>query len=154
MTAHLGPAANAFVDGQLDHRQRDEVSAHLVHCRPCRDDIEGLRALKGSLRIGWPDLPADLSLRLLAAEPQEEPVPEQRRHPRSPSRARRTALGGALVVLGVGATLGLAGPPPSGPGPRIDPASTRFVIDHAETAGEVPSVEPALVAVLFAGAQR
>jgi anti-sigma factor RsiW len=146
MTAHLGPAATAFVDGQLDHRQRDEVIAHLLHCPGCKDEVDGLRALKGSLRAGGPDIPLDLSLRLLAAVPQL-PVPQQRRSARQHRRVRRTAVGGALVALGIGGSLGLAGPPPAGPAPRVDPTSTRFVMDHAATAGEVPFTEPEVVTI-------
>lgn len=146
MTAHLGPAATAFVDGQLDHRQRDEVLTHLLHCAPCRSEVDGLRALKSTLR-GAPEIPLHLSLRLLATVPVVAgPVPRQRARRRSP-RVRRTAVGGALVVLGIGGSLGLAGPPPAGPAPRVDPSSERFVIDHVNTAGEVPFTEPKITTV-------
>lgn len=153
MTAHLGPAATAFVDGQLDHRQRDEVMAHLLHCQSCKAEVGALRTVKGSLRAARPDVPADLGLRLLASMPRDALVPQQR-PARRPSRVRRTAVGGVLVALGIGGSFGLAGPPPSGPAPRVDPASTRFVIDHAETAGEVPFIAPEIVAVSSTGGSR
>lgn len=153
MSAHLGPAATAFVDGQLDHRQRDEVLAHLLHCLPCRDEVEGLRALKSSLHRA-PEIPLDLSLRLLAAVPHVAGPPVPARAVRPPSRARRTAFGGALVALGIGGTLSLAGPPPAGPAPKVDPNSVRFVIDHAATAGEVPFTEAGILSVSTAGSPR
>jgi anti-sigma factor RsiW len=147
MTAHLGPAATAFVDGQLDHRRRDEVLAHLLHCAQCRADVRGVRALKQSLRVAEPAVPSDLSLRLLAAAQVPAPAGVPRQRPRGHRRIRRTAVGGALVVMGVGATLSLAGPPPAGPPAKVDPSSVRFVIEHATTAGEVPFSEPELVPV-------
>jgi anti-sigma factor RsiW len=149
MTAHLGPAATAFVDGQLDHRQRDEVLSHLLHCQPCRAEVDGLRALKSSLR-GAPEIPFELSLRLLEAIPHVAGPPVQGRPQNRHPRVRRTAFGGALVALGIGGTLGLAGPPPSGPAPRVDPSSVTFVLDHAATAGEVPFTEPGIMSVSHA----
>lgn len=146
MNAHLGPAATAFVDGQLDHRQRDEVLTHLLHCQPCLAEVEGLRALKNALR-GAPAVPLDLSLRLAAAIPHAVGQPTHRTRVRRTSRVRRTAIGGAMLALGVGGALGLAGPPPAGPPPSVDPTSVRFVIDHAATAGEVPFTEPEIVSV-------
>lgn len=154
MTAHLGPAANAFVDGQLDHRQRDEVLAHLLHCGPCRAEVDGLRAFKSSLRTAAPDVPFDLSRRLLLAMPELPGPAPARRAARPHSRARRTAFGGAVLALGIGGTLGLAGPPPAGPAPRVDPSSERFVMDHAATAGEVPFTQPAILSVSSKGAGR
>lgn len=153
MTTHLGPAATAFVDGQLDHRRRDEVITHLVHCERCRTDVQEVRRLKDAMREAGPPVPFDLSLRLLASTSaiptamiRTAPTakrPAARRHP----RLRRTALGGALVVLGVGGTLAVAGPPPGRPPAQVDPTSVRFVIDHASTSGEVPFTEPDLVPV-------
>jgi anti-sigma factor RsiW len=147
MSAHLGPAATAFVDGQLDHRRRDEVLAHLIHCDPCRREVQALRDFKDSLRAAAPVVPSGLSVRLLAAAqvPTPAPVlrPVRRRHP----LVRRTAVGGVFVVLGVGGTLALAGPPPAAPPAKVDPTSVRFVIDHATTAGEVPFTEPEVVPV-------
>lgn len=147
MTAHLGPAATAFVDGQLDHRRRDEVLAHLLHCEHCRADVLAVRALKESLRSAEPAIPFDLSLRLLAATQVPVPAGIPRQRPREHRRFRRTAVGGCLVVLGVGGTLSLAGPPPAGPPAKVDPTSARFVIDHATTAGEMPFNEPEIVPV-------
>jgi len=148
MSAHLGPAATAFVDGQLDHRRRDEVLAHLTHCPACRADVDAVRRLKASLQVaGVPPLSSDLSVRLLAACQGPAPAPRRRRRP----RIRRTAVGGALLAIGIGGSLSLAGPPPSGPPAKVDPASITFVLDHADSAGEVPFTEPDIAFVANVG---
>lgn len=149
MSSHLGPAATGFVDGELDHSQRDEVLAHLTHCASCRSEVSALRLLKSSLRgTQGPAMPSDLSHRLLAASGLPAvSVPRPSRRPRGHRRLRRTAAGGAFLVIGVGGALSLAGPPPSAPAAKVDPASQRFVMDHATTAGEVPFSGPELVSV-------
>jgi anti-sigma factor RsiW len=148
MTAHLGPTATAFVDGQLDHRRRDEVMAHLIHCGQCRADVQLVRQLKDTVRCTEPTVPFDLSLKLLAAASSIPTAPIARPVARKHPRFRRTAVGGALVVLGVGGTLALAGPPPpSAPPAKVDPSSVRFVLDHATTSGEVPFTEPEMLPV-------
>lgn len=146
MSAHLGPAATAFVDGELSHDRRDEVLAHLAHCGECRAEVAALRRMKGVLR-GGPDIPVHLSARLLdpgpvALLPPRPPV----RRPRH-RRLRRTVVGGAVLALGVGGALSLAGPPPAGSGVRVDPSSEQFVLEHATTTGEVPFSGPEVVTV-------
>ena len=146
MTTHLGPAATAFVDGQLDHRRRDEVMAHLLHCDGCRNDVQAVRRLKDAMRGAEPPVPFDLSLRLIATASTIQTAPIGRPAVRKHRPFRRTAVGGALVALGVGGTLALAGPPPvSTPPAKVDPSSVRFVLDHATTSGEVPFTEPEIV---------
>jgi anti-sigma factor RsiW len=152
MSAHLGLAVTAFVDGELEHSRREEVLAHLTHCATCRDEIAAVRRLKSALRgSGGPTVPFDLSSRLLAVSmlpPAPVPaVPAQRR--RSPLHPgfRRTAVGGAFLVLGLGGALGLAGPPPRGPVAPVDPTSPRFVLDHSVTSTEVPFTELDVVPV-------
>ena len=54
---------------------------------------------------------------------------------------------GAIVALGLGGALSLAGPPPRGPLAPVDPTSQRFIIDHATTSGEVPFTELEVVSV-------
>ena len=56
-------------------------------------------------------------------------------------------MSGAIVALGLGGALSLAGPPPRGPLAPVDPTSQRFVIDHATTSGEVPFTELDVVSV-------
>jgi anti-sigma factor RsiW len=163
MSAHLGPAVTAFVDGELDHSRRDEVLAHLTHCDPCRTEVEGLRRFKSALRgTDGPAVPLDLAARLLAATEPELPVAAaaprrlhgQRRSVRQHSRLRRTAFRGAILALGLGGTLGLAGPPPPGPLAPVDPSSLRFVIEHATTSGEVPFTELDVVSVSSSSSPR
>lgn len=176
MSAHLGPAVTAFVDGELDHSRREEVQVHLAHCLPCRSEVEGLRRFKATLRgaAEEPQVPLDLTARLLAAlTPPSPPSPSSlpssapppfrlpsllpsvpslaRRPPSRPrpahSRLRRTAVGGAFVVLGLGGALSLAGPPPRGPVAPVDPTSPQFVLDHNTTSNELPLTEVGVVSV-------
>lgn len=157
MSAHLGPAVTAFIDGELDHARRDEVLTHLAHCTPCRTEVEALRRLKSALRgaAEAPLVPFDLTARLLAAtEPfQPRPPAAVRPHPRRRSvaghaRLRRTAVSGAFVVLGFGGALSLAGPPPRGPVAPVDPTSPQFILNHGTTTSqELPFTELDIVTV-------
>jgi anti-sigma factor RsiW len=146
MSAHLGHAVTAFIDGELDHGQRDEVLAHLTHCTDCRAEVDALRRLKAALRVEPTAVPLDLAARLMAA-PTAPPVPVRWRRRRRHSRLRRTAMGGALVALGLGGALSLAGPPPRGPVAPIDPTNAGFVRDHGATSNEVPFTELDVVTV-------
>lgn len=152
MSAHLGPLVTAFVDGELDHDRREEVLAHLAHCTGCRAEVDGVRRLKQALR-GAADVspvPTDLTARLLAAiqnTPQPVSVGPVRRRPAPHRRLRRTAVGGAFVVLGLGGALSLAGPPPRAPVAPVDPTSPQFVSDHGATSTEVPFTELTTVSV-------
>jgi anti-sigma factor RsiW len=152
MSAHLGHLVTAFVDGELDHGRREEVLAHLAHCTDCRVEVEGVRRFKQALR-GAADaspVPMDLTARLLAAtehRPQPVAVVPLRRRPAAHGRLRRTAVGGAFVVLGFGGALSLAGPPPRGPVAPVDPTSPQFVTDHGATSTEVPFTELTTVSV-------
>lgn len=153
MSSHLGPAASAFLDGVLDHGRRDEVLAHLAHCAGCRAELDAQRGLRAALReMPGPALPGLLSERLLAvASPElaascERPA-RARRRPRHRRGVRRAAVSGALLAIGIGGSLGLAGPPPRGPVAPVDPTSTQFVLDHSSTSTEVPFDEPNGVSV-------
>jgi anti-sigma factor RsiW len=155
MSFHLGHAVTAFVDGELDHDRRDGVLSHLTHCPSCRAEVAALRRLKSTLRAGAPDVPFDLAARVLAAtapvpgppSPADRRGPHLRRHPIQNARLRRTAMSGALVALGLGGALSLAGPPPRGPVAPVDPTSAGFVLDHGATSSEVPFTELDLVTV-------
>jgi anti-sigma factor RsiW len=155
VSAHLGPAVTAFIDGELDHGRRDEVLAHLTHCLSCRAEVESLRRLKQALRAESPVVPGDLAARLLASSaaslPLAAPVPSRgphlRRRPVKHSRLRRTAMRGALVALGLGGALTLAGPPPRGPVAPVDPINAGFLRDHNATSTELPFTDIEVVAV-------
>lgn len=157
MSAHLGLAVTAFVDGELDHGRREEVLAHLTHCLACRAEVDALRRLKQTLRADAPSVPGDLATRLLATgfsagppAPAVSRAPHLRRRPSKHSRLRRTAMRGALVALGLGGALSLAGPPPRGPVAPVDPTSAGFVRDHTATSNEVPFTEMDVVSVVGA----
>lgn len=147
MTSHLGPAASSFLDGALDDATRDEVLTHLAHCAGCRAELAVQRRLRADLRrLPGPDLPGDLTARLLAVGTQSVPVSARPRRRRLRRTARRRAVvGGAAVVLGLGGTLALAGPPPRPPVAPVDPTSAGFVQDHASTSTEVPFDDPDVV---------
>lgn len=160
MSAHLGRALSAYVDGELDHARREEVAVHLAHCQQCRDEAAVLRRVKGALRTdGALPAPDDLAARVLAATAaSSQPAfvqpsfsarrPAPRRLPRvEPGLARRTAVGAGAVALGVGAALALAGPPPQPPVAPVDPGSTGLVISHVSTANEVPFAGPGALPV-------
>lgn len=155
MSAHLGPAVTALIDGELDHTRREEVLAHLAHCAPCRAEVDALRRFKAALRGAAvaPAVPDDLALRLLAATAPLAALPvrsagHRRLRPAvAHPRWRRTAVSGAVVALGLGGALSLAGPPPRGPVAPVDPTSARFMLDHATTSNEVPFTELDVVTV-------
>src|SRR5258708_29531852 len=42
-----------YVDGSLSPSAMGEAGAHLEHCTVCRDDVAGLRALRGGGRRRW-----------------------------------------------------------------------------------------------------
>ncbi len=152
MSAHLGPLVTAFVDGELDHTRREEVLAHLAHCADCRAEVDGVRSFKLALRCAADAsaVPFDLTARLLAAtesSPKPVAVAPVRRRPTAHRRLRRTAIGGAFVVLGFGGALSLAGPAPRGPVAPVDPTSPQFVTDHGTTSGEMPFTELTTVSV-------
>ena len=149
MTGHLGAAANAFVDGELDDARREDVLTHLACCSACRSEVDSLRRFKSTLRTANPPtVPFDLSGRLLAVSatiptaPVGLPTHPRRRPLDVHPRLRRTAATGAFVVLGLGGALSLAGPPPRPQLAPVDPTNAGFVEDHARVSyQEVPLTE-------------
>jgi anti-sigma factor RsiW len=153
VSAHLGQALNAFVDGELDAVRENEVLTHLAWCGGCREEVAARRGFKAALRCTGPGLPQDLSARLMAvsafpAVGVPQPVPSSRHLVSHVSpRLRRTAVSGAVVVLGLGGALSLAGPPPRQPVAPVDPTNAGFVVDHTTTSGEVPFTTANVVTV-------
>ena len=142
MSQHLGSALNAFVDGELDLQRESEVLAHLAWCPACSAEADALRSFKTALRQTEPGLPTGLSARLMAVSgfPTVATVHDPRRRGAvhvSP-RVRRTAVSGAVAVLGFGGALVLSGPPPQQPVAPVDPTNAGFVVEHRTTSGEVP----------------
>lgn len=169
-----GDLLSGLVDGELDHAVRERVLSHLMHCAPCRAEIEVLRGLKA--RLFWsaaePPLPAPgLTARLQAmavpgVEPGGAPRPPAgsvrpvsvRPAGRSgpvrprPTRLRRRTVGGCLVALGLGAAFLLGGQPTSRTGDvQVDPGTDQFVVDYVNATSEVPLTDPMDAAVVGAG---
>jgi anti-sigma factor RsiW len=156
VSAHLGRALTAYVDGELDHARRGEVQVHLAHCASCRTELDGLRSYKSVVRQDFLAVPPDLSLRLLAAtttvgRPHVLPRPVAPRRPVVHGRIRRTALSAGLAALGIGGALVAAGPPPSGPLAPIDPTSAGLMIEHVSTVQELPFAGADVVPVAVPG---
>jgi anti-sigma factor RsiW len=94
--ADLAELRSAYVDGALSDADRERLLAHLVGCATCRDDIEGLRAVRALLTSAREEpAPAapDLSSRLVSIAGQEAHQPLWTRP------FRRTAAPGGLVGL-------------------------------------------------------
>jgi hypothetical protein len=49
MNAHVEPELLAYLDGELDERERAQVEAHLATCSRCTAELERLRALRQEL---------------------------------------------------------------------------------------------------------
>jgi len=164
VSAHLGPELAALVDGELDHAARERVLRHLTGCLSCRAEVEDHRQLKARL-LGLmacaPDPGTDLSERLRALGGASEDLvlsvgrgplrpptaPRARRGPRGPRgrgrRLPRSAVGGAVLVLGLGVVLALGAPHQGATRTPVDPTSDAFLVDYANTSGELPLPEPA-----------
>ncbi len=161
MSSHLGAELAALVDGELNHADRERVLRHLSRCVGCRTEVEAQRRFKAQL-LGLGTLPPDpvpdLAARLLGLTPEPPGAgrrdrlrPPAARVPRRPGRTRprgrrrlpRTAVGGVVLAIGLGAVLALGGahrPPTRTP---VDPTSDTFLVDYANSSGELPLPEPA-----------
>ena len=164
MSGHLGGQLAALVDGELGHADRERALRHLAHCETCRAEVDAARRFKARLRELAGNGPApqpELADRLLALGraagpipvPPPLPVPRATTGPRSrtdpggPGRRRRlprTAVGGAVLALGLGAVLALGGSPRPSRTP-VDPTSDVFLDEHALHAAELPLSDPAVV---------
>ncbi len=159
MSGHLGTEIPALVDGELDHATRERALGHLAGCAACRAEVEDERRLKALLRgVGatGPRPADDLAERLRRvaqggpALPLPVPLPQllpassllaPAALPTARTPVRGAFLGGAVLVVGLGAVLALGGParPPSRP--PVDPTSDVFVADFAGT-GSRPLTGP------------
>ena len=153
MSAHLGGALSAFVDGELGHTRREEVLVHLTHCVACRHEVDVLRGLKARL-VAEVTAPEHLTARLLAAtaplgHPMLVPRPQvaRRRVFDSQERWRRTAFGLGALGLAVGGAFLVGGPPTPGPAAPLDPTNAGFVQGYETTSYEVPFVGVQVVPV-------
>lgn len=121
-----GPSLDDYVDGVLDADRQGEVEAHLQSCRPCRDEVDGLRRLllraaelpstAQPRRDLWQDIAPRLKGRNFG---QETPYPEV---PKAPSQRSRTVVTApwwaqfmaACLLMLVGYSVALWYPPSRG----------------------------------------
>lgn len=85
MTSHLDEKLSAYMDGELQPHERDQLRSHLEECSQCSSDLEEVRETRALVR----------SLPVVVAE---HPLPRLRRS-RLPQRA---AAAMALVAVAIG----------------------------------------------------
>lgn len=159
---HLAGGRSALVDGALDVDRQERLLAHLVSCRPCREDVQELRRLREALRSRSPSrAPEDLARRLVSIAGAEARVPLWSRpfrrtrpgcltSPRRTSRLRRRAaavLVGATVVGA--AVVGYAAAPANALVDVSDPAPEAQA-EFSSVLTQFPLASDALSAVLSA----
>ena len=140
MSAHLGADLAALVDGELDHPSRERVLRHLTRCLDCRAEVTAQRCVKSQLRAMAQSAPppaGDLADRLRAVSARPGLPPEPAR------RLPRAAMAGAVLAVGLGVVLALAGPHRDPVRVPSDPAGDVTPLDHAGTAIDLPLPEPA-----------
>jgi len=174
---HLDSRVAALADGQLTGADRDQALVHVAICAACRSEVEQHRALKARVsRLAAPELPADLSLRLLALSPAgTAPAEAAWAAGAGPTGAGwdglfagpagRGALGGlparslvagclALAALGAGgaalAHSGARSVPTGGTGRVVDPASFSVTL-HGRTTRDAVLQDPAFAVVVAVG---
>lgn len=162
MSAHLGTELAALVDGELGHVARERVLRHLVRCAGCRAEVEAQRRLKARM-LGLSDTApapaADLTARLcaVAVGPAAGECPaglllgvfrgSRATDPAArPAPLPRAAVGGTVVLLGLGALLALSGAHRAAP-VRVpgDPSVEATLVEYARST-TVPLPEPVGVA--------
>ncbi len=169
MSAHLGAELAALVDGELSHADRERVLRHLSRCADCRTEVEAQRRFKAQL-LGLGTLPPDpvpdLAARLRGLAPEavasgartfdamagltpgrrgrlRPPAARGSRRPHGRRRLPRTAVGGVVLAFGLSAVLALGGAHGSPTRTPVDPTSDAFLVDYANSSGELPLPEPA-----------
>lgn len=163
---HLLDRVAAFLDGELDHAERDRVMVHLATCVACRAEVAAHRALKSRLAgLAEPQPSAGLLAALHRLSEPGEPLPAAssglprgstrpptvgivRRPPtrddRPRSRARRRArVLASTALLAVGATLvtAFAVGGPAADTPPLTPDVDSYMVEHARTSRDVPFAE-------------
>jgi anti-sigma factor RsiW len=113
--ADLARAIEAYLDGELDARERADADEHLAACPRCRHAVEHRARVRSALRRCLRDAmdaapgcraPPDLRLRIVdALEREEEPPRRRRRLP-----ARLALVAAAALAAGAVATLALRRP--------------------------------------------
>lgn len=124
---HPGELLSAFLDGELDHRERNQVTEHLGTCSSCAEELNGLHFARAAVR----SLPVlEVPPGLTPAENQAARVlPLTRRPP-----VWVAAAAAAILAFFVGIATILA--PPTTLEVRLDQLSDQY--------GARTSLEPAI----------
>ncbi|GAA3032858.1 hypothetical protein GCM10020229_50370 [Kitasatospora albolonga] len=137
---HLGDRLAAFVDGELDHDDRERVQSHLATCSDCLAEADESRAAKQLLtRTAVPEPSGLLMARLLAvaALPDDEDLPGGPGQPLAglpaagplpepgPSTFGGSRLTGGSFGRGAGASFGGGALGADSPLPGLDPRARR-----------------------------
>ncbi|MFI5532842.1 zf-HC2 domain-containing protein [Kitasatospora sp. NPDC051853] len=137
---HLGDRLAAFVDGELDHDDRERVQSHLATCADCLAEADESRAAKQLLtRTAVPEPSGLLMARLLAvaALPDDEDLPGGPGQPLAglpasgplpepgPSTFGGSRLTGGSFGRGAGASFGGGALGAGSPLPGLDPRARR-----------------------------
>ncbi len=124
----LEPLLAAYVDGEVAPDQAAHVQVHLSGCPPCRQRVEGERAVRGVLQARRRELvpaaPAALRRRCAAACPSV----------RSPAAGRRLSVPGRWVPLSFAATvlLAVAAVFFMGLNGSVEALATQLALDHVK----------------------
>jgi anti-sigma factor RsiW len=88
--SHPDELLSAYLDGEITASERGAVTQHLADCPPCRRELDGLAAVRRSVR-GLPvlDLPPGIT---------PEPARRPRRRVPAPAWAASLAAVAALVI--------------------------------------------------------
>jgi anti-sigma factor RsiW len=150
---HLGDAASALVDDELDGTARERALAHIATCDKCKADVETAHLMKTRLALAA-RADADLfvaqglldSLARMPRRPDALPVvgvrPAAVNH-RPPVRRYVAAAGVAASVLAVGggaATIGATGGVPAGPAAGVASTTVVSVTNVMPTPAWIPVV--------------
>ena len=160
--ADLAQERSALVDGSLDVASQELLLAHLVHCTPCRLEVQDLRHLRAALRVPPSAVaPSSLAQRLVSIAGTEASLPLWTRPFRrtrpgcltSRRRSRRlrraaAAMATAVTVAGVSAA-GYLAAPVSTVAPVPHPAEDARA-EFGSMLAQLPLANGALAAVLAA----
>lgn len=153
---------SAYVDGALDHRDRELVVGHLLGCPSCRAEVDELRALRrllGGMAVPRDTAPDDLSARLvsIAGPDAGQPVwsrPFRRTDagvlPSGRRSMRVRATASILALTGLVAASGVAGyvAAPVGQLAAVGDPSDRVRSEFAATMSELPLLNRSVNALM------
>lgn len=139
MAEHLGDGLSALLDGELTPEQETAARAHLAVCAPCATELDGLRAVRATVR------------QLPAAEPPFGFVERLARPHHPTGYRRRRRIGMAALAATAAASVGvlLLSSPVNAP---VSPQMTRLVESHAASSSSgdpISQLAPAGVPVTF-----